>query len=162
MAARLGLSLGELTEGLDELGVLWRMRRPAEQITFVTCTDGNHGQAVAWAAKRLGQRAVVYMPKGSADARVERVRAQGGEVTFRHRAFRRALLDALPNEEQQRLHAGAAEVLEARGAPALVVGMHRSQALDHEGCLEPLLRALDARVRAGSRRTSNSSGGANV
>lgn len=82
------------------------------------------------------------------------VRAQGGEVTFRHRAFRRALLDALPNEEQQRLHAGAAEVLEARGAPALVVGMHRSQALDHEGCLEPLLRALEARVRAGSRRTS--------
>merc|ERR1719482_2213785 len=80
-ATRLGISLGELTGGLDELGELWKMRRPTEQITFVTCTDGNHGQAVAWAAKKLGQRAVVYMPKGSADARVERVRAQGGECT---------------------------------------------------------------------------------
>lgn len=82
------------------------------------------------------------------------VRSQGGEVSFRHRDFRRALLSSLPNEEQQRLHAAAAEVLEARGAPPLVVGMHRSQALDHEGCLVPLLEALDNRVRAGSRRTA--------
>lgn len=82
------------------------------------------------------------------------VTAQGGEVTFRHRAFRRALLQLLPRDELHRLHAAAAEVLEARGAAALVVGMHRSQALDHQGCLEPLLEALDARVRAGSRRTA--------
>ncbi|MCK5944756.1 MAG: protein kinase [Planctomycetes bacterium] len=82
------------------------------------------------------------------------VRAQGGELTFRHRDFRRALLRSLPAEERQRLHAAAAEVLEARGAPPLVIGMHRSQALDHEGCLEPLLQALDNRVRAGSRRTA--------
>ncbi|MGC6488941.1 MAG: hypothetical protein ACON4Z_14935, partial [Planctomycetota bacterium] len=82
------------------------------------------------------------------------VRAQGGEVAFRHRAFRRALLQQLPADELHRLHAAAAEVLEARGAPPLVVGMHKSQALDHRGCLEPLLDALDARVRAGSRRTA--------
>ena len=82
------------------------------------------------------------------------VSSKGGEVTFRHRDFRRALLTTLPNEEQQRLHAAAASVLEARGAPSLVVGMHRSQALDHEGCLEPLLDALAVRVRAASRRTA--------
>src|SRR5690606_13644527 len=33
-------------------------------------------------------------------------------------------------------------------------GMHRSQALDHEGCLDPLLLALENRVRAGSQRTA--------
>jgi diaminopropionate ammonia-lyase len=49
--------------------------------TFVTCTDGNHGRAVAWAAKQLGQKAVVFMPKGSAAARVEHVRSHGGECT---------------------------------------------------------------------------------
>lgn|GEM_PF-5791384 len=81
------------------------------------------------------------------------VRAQAGEVSFRHRDFRRALLNTLPNDERQRLHAAAAEVLEARGASPLVVGMHRSQSLDHSGCLEPLLKALAARIRAGSRRT---------
>ena len=82
------------------------------------------------------------------------VRAQGGEVTFRHRDFRQALLRATPPEELQRLHAAAASLLEARGARPLVVGMHRSQALDHEGCLDPLLQALSNRVRAGSQRTS--------
>lgn len=82
------------------------------------------------------------------------VRAQGGEVTFRHRDFRQALLRGTPPEEVQRLHAAAASVLEARGARPLTVGMHRSQALDHEGCLDPLLEALDNRVRAGSQRTS--------
>lgn len=81
VANQLGISLVELKDGLTELGALWKARRPEEQITFVTCTDGNHGQAVAWAAKCLGQRAVVYMPCGSTDSRVERVRAQGGECT---------------------------------------------------------------------------------
>ena len=82
------------------------------------------------------------------------VRAQAGEVTFRHRDFRRALLRSTPQEEIQRLHAAAAALLDARGAKPLVVGMHRSQALDHEGCLDPLLDALEGRVRAGSQRTS--------
>ena len=82
------------------------------------------------------------------------VRAQAGEVTFRHRDFRQALLRSTPQEEVQRLHAAAASLLDARGAKPLIVGMHRSQALDHEGCLDPLLYALENRVRAGSQRTS--------
>lgn len=49
--------------------------------TFVTCTDGNHGRAVAWAAKQLGQKAVIYMPKGSAAARVQHIKDHGGECT---------------------------------------------------------------------------------
>jgi len=82
------------------------------------------------------------------------VRAQAGEVSFRHRDFRQALLRSTPPEEVQRLHAAAASLLEARGQKPLVIGMHLSQALDHEGCLEPLLSALENRVRAGSQRTS--------
>ncbi|MEG7530044.1 MAG: pyridoxal-phosphate dependent enzyme, partial [Hungatella sp.] len=35
------------------------------QATFFTATDGNHGRGVAWAANKLGQKAVVFMPKGS-------------------------------------------------------------------------------------------------
>jgi diaminopropionate ammonia-lyase len=47
------------------------------EITLVTATDGNHGRAVAWAAEQLGCRAVIYMPKGTADARVRNVRLHG-------------------------------------------------------------------------------------
>ena len=35
-----------------------------EKMTFATTTDGNHGRGVAWAARQLGQNAVIYMPKG--------------------------------------------------------------------------------------------------
>ncbi len=82
------------------------------------------------------------------------VRAQGGEVSFRHRDFRKALLRDLPAAERERLHLAAAHLLAARGGRALEVGMHLSQALQHEACLDPLLEALEERVQAGSRRTS--------
>ena len=51
--------------------------------TFVTATDGNHGRGIAWAAKNLGQQAVVYMPKGSAVERLENIRNLGAvaEIT---------------------------------------------------------------------------------
>lgn len=48
--------------------------------TFVTATDGNHGRGVAWAAKNLFQKAVVYMPKGSAKERLENIRALGAQA----------------------------------------------------------------------------------
>jgi diaminopropionate ammonia-lyase len=45
--------------------------------TFVTATDGNHGRGVAWTAQQLGMKAMVFMPKGSARARAEAIRATG-------------------------------------------------------------------------------------
>lgn len=48
--------------------------------TFVTATDGNHGRGVAWAARQLGHRAVVYMPKGSVKERLSSIRAQGAQA----------------------------------------------------------------------------------
>ena len=48
--------------------------------TFSTATDGNHGMGVAWTAMKLGQKAVIYMPKGSSVERVERIRRTGATV----------------------------------------------------------------------------------
>jgi diaminopropionate ammonia-lyase len=56
------------------------VREQIGQITLATATDGNHGRGVAWAAERLGQKAVIYMPKGSAPSRVASIRAHGAEV----------------------------------------------------------------------------------
>ncbi|EKW5589471.1 diaminopropionate ammonia-lyase [Raoultella planticola] len=44
-----------------------------EKMTFATTTDGNHGRGVAWAAQQLGQNAVIYMPKGPAQERVDAI-----------------------------------------------------------------------------------------
>jgi diaminopropionate ammonia-lyase len=50
--------------------------------TFCAATDGNHGRAVAWTAKKLGQKAVIYMPADSVAARVEAIRGEGAEVVL--------------------------------------------------------------------------------
>ena len=50
-----------------------------EPATFATATDGNHGRGVAWAAQQLGQKAVVYMPKGAAKERVDNIIKLGAE-----------------------------------------------------------------------------------
>jgi diaminopropionate ammonia-lyase len=54
--------------------------------TFATATDGNHGLGLAWTAKLLGQRAFVYMPKGSSKYRLEKIRELGAhaEITDRN------------------------------------------------------------------------------
>ena len=51
-------------------------------ITFVTATDGNHGRGVAWTANRLGQKSVVFMPKGSAAERLHNIQALGADATI--------------------------------------------------------------------------------
>ena len=48
----------------------------------VTATDGNHGKGMAWSTHRLGGHAVVFMPAGTVESRVEAIRAIGDtEVT---------------------------------------------------------------------------------
>ena len=58
------------------------LRKEFGQATFFTATDGNHGRGVAWAANRLGQKAVVFMPKGSTITRFNNIKAEGAEVTI--------------------------------------------------------------------------------
>jgi threonine dehydratase len=48
----------------------------------VTQSSGNHGQAVAFAARRFGLRAVVVMPASTPAVKVEGVRRHGGEVVL--------------------------------------------------------------------------------
>ena len=56
------------------------LRKEIGEITFVSATDGNHGRGVAWTAKQLGQKAVIYMPKGSAIERLENIQKEGAEA----------------------------------------------------------------------------------
>ncbi len=50
------------------------------RMTFAAASDGNHGRAVAWTARRLGQRAVIYMPRGTVPARVAMIESEGARV----------------------------------------------------------------------------------
>jgi len=56
------------------------LREEFGQATFFTATDGNHGRGVAWAANRLRQKAVVHMPIGTTQTRLENIRKEGATV----------------------------------------------------------------------------------
>ncbi|MDF2499834.1 MAG: diaminopropionate ammonia-lyase [Anaerosporomusa subterranea] len=74
LSEKLGLPMNQLTfEMLKSSAV----KAEIGEVTFITATDGNHGRGVAWAANQLGQKAVVYMPKGSAITRLANIRAEG-------------------------------------------------------------------------------------
>ena len=59
-----------------------KLKEEFGQATFFTATDGNHGRGVAWAANKLGQKAVVHMPKGSVQSRFDNIAKEGAQVTI--------------------------------------------------------------------------------
>ncbi len=49
---------------------------------LITASDGNHGLAVAAAARRAGAKASIYLPTGVNPARADRIEAVGGEIVW--------------------------------------------------------------------------------
>lgn len=76
----------ELDKSVDEISYDYltsnQLKKEFGQATFFTATDGNHGRGVAWAANRLGQKAVVHMPKGSSKSRFDNIAREGAVVTI--------------------------------------------------------------------------------
>ena len=50
------------------------------ELTFSAATDGNHGLGVAWASMNLGQKAVIYLPKGTVPQRIEAIKKTGAKA----------------------------------------------------------------------------------
>jgi threonine dehydratase len=75
-------------EDQHELGAFkWRGALPALERfkadgsdAVVTASTGNHGAATAWAAQRIGLRAIVFVPEGASRAKVDRLAALGAEL----------------------------------------------------------------------------------
>jgi threonine dehydratase len=60
----------------------------------VAASAGNHGQAVAWAARELGAPARIFMPQDSPMAKVDATRNYGAEVELTGPAFEETLATA--------------------------------------------------------------------
>ena len=63
-------------------GALPTVRRWREEgaATVVTASTGNHGAAVAWAARRLGMSAVVYAPGGASHEKIALIEDLGAHI----------------------------------------------------------------------------------
>ena len=54
----------------------------ADNITFISTTDGNHGRGLAWTARELGYPCIIYMPKGSEPTRRNNILALGAQCSI--------------------------------------------------------------------------------
>lgn len=48
-----------------------------KDLTFVAATDGNHGRAVAWTARQLGMKSLIYLPKNTTCERECNIKKEG-------------------------------------------------------------------------------------
>ncbi len=70
-------------------------------LTFCAATDGNHGRAVAWTARRFGQQAVIYLPSNSAASRVQAIEAEGGRTVLVPGTFDDCVVRCTRDAEEQ-------------------------------------------------------------
>jgi len=83
----------------------------------VAASAGNHGQAVAWAAREAGVEATVFMPEDSPMAKVEATRSYGARVELAGAGFDESLSAA-----QERVEAGGVTFLHAFEDERVIAG----------------------------------------
>ena len=83
----------------------------------VAASAGNHGQAVAWAARELGVKATVYMPEDAPMAKIEATRNYGAQTVLSGAGFDEALAEAQASVERT-----GATFLHAFEDPAVIAG----------------------------------------
>jgi len=66
----------------------------------IAASAGNHGQAVAWAARELGIKATVFMPEDAPMTKVEATRNYGAETVLTGAGFDEALAEATVRGEE--------------------------------------------------------------
>jgi diaminopropionate ammonia-lyase len=121
IAAELGLGAVLLKDESDRLGLpafkvlgaSWAAERALRQQpgvrTLVAASAGNHGRAVARVAALRGLGCRIYLPAGSAPARVEAIAAEGAEVVVTGGSYERAVVQATRAGEEP----GAIEIADA-------------------------------------------------
>jgi threonine dehydratase len=87
------------------------------QAGVVAASAGNHGQAVAWAAREAGTRATIFMPEDAPMAKVEATAAYGGVVELVGESFEAAVAAA-----QEHVERTGATLVHAFEDPRVIAG----------------------------------------
>ena len=72
----------------------------------ITASGGNHGAAVAYAAQTLGVNAEIFVPAGTPETKVNRIRSYGAQVIVVGAGY----ADALAESRKRQVETGALEV----------------------------------------------------
>lgn len=92
---------------------------PEDQVKrgLITASGGNHGLAVAYAARMGGTRAVVYLPTSAPASKAEKLKAWGAEVVIEGAVFDEAAVAATARAEAEGM-----TFLHPFAPPAVVAG----------------------------------------
>jgi diaminopropionate ammonia-lyase len=71
---------GDSLEPWETIDELIEKLAPLRPLTFATATDGNHGRAVAHVAALFGFEARIFVPAGTAQARIDGIASEGARV----------------------------------------------------------------------------------
>jgi diaminopropionate ammonia-lyase len=76
---RLGLNS---FKGLGACYAIRKLVQPEDRrpLTVSAATEGNHGLAVAWMARRSGLKSIIYAPSDTSEVRLEAIRREGGQL----------------------------------------------------------------------------------
>jgi threonine dehydratase len=109
LSGRLGRELSLKAENLQRTGS-FKIRGAVNKIAtlsgkerragVVAASAGNHGQAVAWAARQAGVKATIFMPQDAPMAKVEPTKNYGGRAELVGAAFEDALAAALEHAQK--------------------------------------------------------------
>jgi threonine dehydratase len=108
LTRRLGREVWLKAENLQRTGAfkvrgavnkLSTLSEDERRVGVIAASAGNHGQAVAWAARELGVHATVYMPQDAPMAKVDATRNYGAETVLAGAGFDEALAEALARAE---------------------------------------------------------------
>ncbi len=80
-------------------------RRQPDLRGVVAASTGNHGQSIAWSARRLGLRAVIVVPRGNNPDKNAAMRVLGAELVEHGREFQEALEHSRQLAAAEGLHA---------------------------------------------------------
>lgn len=125
--AELGLAPGPLVLKLEQLqhagsfkarGALANLLlRPVPEAGVVAASGGNHGAAVAYAARSLGIPATIFVPEVSSPAKIERIRGYGARLVVTGDSY----ADALAASQAYLAESGAMSV-HAFDEPETILG----------------------------------------
>jgi threonine dehydratase len=87
---RLKLESLQTTGSFKTRGALNALMLTPRSELVITASAGNHGRAVAWAAERLGMRALVFTPRSAPRVKTEPILAHGAELRAETRDYEEA------------------------------------------------------------------------
>ena len=93
------------------------LTRPVPAAGVVAASGGNHGAAVAYAAKTLGHKATIFVPSIASPAKLDRIRCFGAELVIAGDRY----VEALAASEERAAKTGALQV-HAYDQPETLIG----------------------------------------